>query len=190
MTRARAELGRSNAAAGKGWEVALGKALAELQQARRLGWVHVPQPAFRRIAPGRYVHAERTLTDFLALIRGTGRTLVIEAKSTDKPRMARSVVLPHQQSVLDETADGGGVSILAVQFRGPGGGCFLPPWRRIPWQVQRSAESVDAAALAPWRAGVLLDALERLIGGTPQPTVGSAKVDIHMGAVPVTGWPP
>jgi Holliday junction resolvase len=162
MTRARAELGRSNAAAGKGWEVALGKALAELQQARRLGWVHVPQPAFRQIAAGRYVRAARALTDFLAVINPGGRCLAIEAKSTDQGRLYRAEVKDHQAVVLGETAAAGGVALLAVEFRGAGG--FLVPWRAVPWSRLRSSESVDAAALAPWRAGVLLDALERLIG--------------------------
>ena len=172
MTRTSAELGRANAAAGKGWEVALARVLAELQQARLLGWVHHPEPAWRKV-PGRgFVCAKKALTDFLGVVRGRARVFAIEAKSSDEEsdrgRLYRREVLPHQIVVLDETADAGGVALLAVEFRRGGApvSWHLVPWRAVPWACVKSAPSIDAAAVARWRVRDLRADLERLIVGS------------------------
>jgi hypothetical protein len=100
----------------------------------------------------------------------SGRSLVIEAKSTGDVRFRRGAIEPQQLAHLDACAAHDGLAILAIEFRAQDGdalrivGRFAVPWRLVPWRKLRSAESISAADLAGFEATgrcYLLDVFKR-----------------------------
>lgn len=96
--------------------------------------------------------------DWLLCTAG-GRYVAVESKSTDAPRFYRSELTAEQLKHLDTATAAGGCAFLAVQFRdGPTATAFLAPWQAVPWGCARTAMSVTAADLEPWRLGGWIDA--------------------------------
>lgn len=101
--------------------------------------------------------------DWLLCAAG-GRYVAVESKSTDAPRFYRSDLTTEQIKHLDTATAAGGAAFLAVQFRdGPTATVFLAPWRAVPWHCARTAPSVSAADLEPWRMNGWIDAA-RILG--------------------------
>lgn len=101
--------------------------------------------------------------DWLLCAAG-GRYVAVESKSTDAPRFYRSELTSEQIKHLDTATAAGGGAYLAVQFRdGPTATAFLAPWPAVPWGCARTALSVTAADLDPWRLSGWIDAA-RILG--------------------------
>jgi len=73
----------------------------------------------------------------------SGRYLAIECKATDQNRFKRSEVSQVQTEHLDAVP----LSFLALRI---GAEMFLVPWREIPWETLKTAESVTADRLRAW----------------------------------------
>lgn len=87
----------------------------------------------------------------------------VEAKSTGEARFYRDNIEPHQITHLETAAAAGGGSYLAVQFRAGGSPCaYLVPWGAVPWFAARTAPSVTAEDLAPWKIASWRDAAQVL----------------------------
>ena len=73
----------------------------------------------------------------------SGRYVAIECKATDQERFKRSEVSQVQAAHLDAVP----LSFLALRI---GDEMFFVPWRAIPWETLRTAESVTADRLRAW----------------------------------------
>ena len=104
--------------------------------------------------------------DWLLCAAG-GRYIAVESKSTDAPRFYRSELTPEQIKHLDTATAAGGAAFLAVQFRGgpTATACFVP-WLVVPWHCARTAPSVTAVSLEPWRLNGWIDAA-RILAAKP-----------------------
>lgn len=121
-------------------------------------WRHV-SPRVMWIGHGAKAQAKvvgEACADYVGQLATTGRALVVEAKSTSHARFALAQLEVQQLAHLDACAAGGGLAILAIEFREQGEGTlrilgrYAVPWQSVPWQVLRSARSVGPAELAPW----------------------------------------
>jgi hypothetical protein len=175
--RARSSIsGRKANAAGNAFEAMLD---AQHEAARRCGIIvrvdKTDPPAVVR--KGRVEFGERTGADYVGMLgRGMlGQTtrleslprtvaagyFCVEAKSTLKeyqPKNGDNGIKELQQEHLNEVAVGGGLALLAVQFRGMpekavkevisldavlSYRAYCCPWLLVPWQVLKTAESVS-----------------------------------------------
>ena len=73
----------------------------------------------------------------------SGRYVAIECKATDQDRFKRSEVSQVQAAHLDAVP----LSFLALRI---GDEMFFVPWRAIPWETLRTAESVTTDRLRAW----------------------------------------
>ena len=85
----------------------------------------------------------------------SGRYLAIECKATDQERFKRSEVSQVQTEHLDAVP----LSFLALRI---GPEMFFVPWRAIPWETLRTAESVTAARLSAWKVSTWMGVRECL----------------------------
>jgi len=79
--------------------------------------------------------------DFVACMQG--EYVAIECKQTTKRRFARSALSAVQAAHLDAVP----LSFLALLI---GDEMFFVPWRAIPWETLRTAESVTTDRLRAW----------------------------------------
>jgi Holliday junction resolvase len=79
--------------------------------------------------------------DFVACMQG--EYVAIECKATDQDRFKRSEVSQVQAAHLDAVP----LSFLALRI---GAEMFFVPWRAIPWETLRTAESVTTDRLRAW----------------------------------------
>ena len=73
----------------------------------------------------------------------SGRYVAIECKATDQERFKRSEVSQVQTAHLDAVP----LSFLALRI---GQEMFFVPWRAIPWETLKTAESVTTDRLRAW----------------------------------------
>ena len=73
----------------------------------------------------------------------SGSYIAIECKATDQDRFKRSEVSQVQTAHLDAVP----LSFLALRI---GDEMFFVPWRAIPWETLRTAESVTTDRLRAW----------------------------------------
>ena len=102
---------------------------------------------------GRLFYVATTVADYTGMLVG-GLYFAVEAKSTSHGHFHRSDIPAHQQAHLDAVDNGGGLALLAIEFRVErekvivGQSRYVVRWRDVPWASLRSAPSVSAAALA------------------------------------------
>lgn len=150
---ARSTAGRVAAKAGRAFEERIEEALDLLLQQHIVEHWHHTQPGYRMIGRGRFMPVAAGVADFSAVLRG-GLALAIEAKAENSRRFARARVSELQQAHLAAVHRAGGIALLAVQLRDDEAGrrdVFIAPWATAPWEVARSAETLTAAGLAPYR---------------------------------------
>lgn len=104
--------------------------------------------AVARVIRGKVVYAAPGVADYVLCLAG-GRYAAVEAKACDGPRLYRSRIGSIQARHLDAVARGGALALLIVKYVGID--YFAVPWREVPWERARSADSVSAASLASWR---------------------------------------
>ena len=85
----------------------------------------------------------------------SGSYIAIECKATDQDRFKRSEVSQVQTEHLDSVP----LSFLALRI---GDEMFFVPWRAIPWETLRTAESVTAARLSAWKVSTWMGVREWL----------------------------
>ena len=85
----------------------------------------------------------------------SGQYVAIECKATDQERFKRSEVSQVQTEHLDAVP----MSFLALRI---GPEMFFVPWRAIPWEKLRTAESVTAARLGAWKVSTWMGVKECL----------------------------
>lgn len=117
-----------------------------------------------KIIGGRLIYVARSGADYSAVLTRGARAAAIEAKSTSDKRFYKSEVEALQQKHLDAVDQAGGLALLAVEFRTQEGyKRFAIPWRQIPWEKARTAESVQPDQLTAWAIATMTDScyLER-----------------------------
>ena len=167
----RSVTGREAKAAGDAFELFLEYQHATARRLGILAHIEHNEPHFKYVG-GKWIAEAPGVADYTATLDRSGLTVAIEAKSTKKDRLARSAVSPKQQEHLDAVARAGGLALLAVEFRYPvpttpfwmGAWGVLDyyrryavPWLETPWQVLRTAESVNEEDLlrGGWRMRVM-----------------------------------
>lgn len=122
--------------------------------------------AVSRVVQGRVIYSAPGVADYVLCLAG-GRYAAVEAKACDGTRLYRSRIGPLQSRHLDAVARGGATAILLVEFSGAERmpERFAVPWLTVPWAQARSADSVLACNLAPWRIVPGSCYLERLVWG-------------------------
>jgi len=109
-------------------------------------WEHT-QPLFRRLGAGRFAPVAAGRADYSGMLVG-GLAFALECKSTKEARFYRRQLPPRQVAHLDATLRGGGLALLAVEFREAiHVHRFAIPWGAIPWARALSADSIRASAL-------------------------------------------
>lgn len=125
-----------------------------------VSWWDHSQASFKCLSKKRFVPIKAGCADFIGQLSG-GLSFAMEAKSTDQERFYRSAILDDQAKQLDAAAKGGGLALLAVQFRVPletnsrymtwgSFPSFVVPWQSVPWKAARSALSVTLDDLRGW----------------------------------------
>jgi hypothetical protein len=82
----------------------------------RIERVHTPFKIIRN-STGQIVDAvpqEKVSGDFRAMVRGTGKSVLVETKTTSKASIPWSALKPHQIEALDGHRQDGGLSLLSV----------------------------------------------------------------------------
>lgn len=103
-----------------------------------------------RFVNGRVIYTERGVADYTGTFNdGYGTTLAVEAKSTKDGRIYKDIVSRKQQEHLDAVTKAGGVALLLVEDRRYMRR-YAVYWKQVPWQVLRSAESLDCESLKHW----------------------------------------
>jgi hypothetical protein len=139
MTRKPAKPGARRKSQQKGavWERCVSEWLKRLKAAGVL-------TAFHKLEPTKI--GERFVKDAGAdfvCCTSSGSYIAIECKATDQDRFKRSEVSQVQAAHLDAVP----LSFLALRI---GDEMFFVPWRAIPWETLRTAESVTADRLRAW----------------------------------------
>lgn len=136
-------VGRKSQQAGAAWEAWLAE---QDRIAERVGilapgtMLHTEPRVLQRGA--QIVRAGKSGADRVGVLVG-GRAVAVEAKSTNKARLARDDVSEKQQAHLDAVARAGGLALLLVEFRSPQRPLrYAVEWRKVPWGRLRSAETV------------------------------------------------
>ncbi len=94
-----------------------------------------------KVVGGRLIYVKQGVADYTGTLEG-GRSLTVEAKSRSG-RLLRSDIEPRQAIHLEAVARAGGLALLLVEFRDQHKiRRFAIPWREVPWEVLRSAESI------------------------------------------------
>lgn len=146
--------------------------------------------AHSQVIHGRVEFIAPGVADYIGTLCDGGKTLAVEAKSTDDAQLMRSVVSPKQAKHLDAVAAAGGLALLLVEFRHvsqvgesyaaqvlPIYARYAVPWLEVPWQTLRTAESVAEASIQQWR--ILADTCylsKYHSGGVPVGSVGRKRV--------------
>ncbi len=142
-------MGHASREAGKQFEQRVQNALVAATQAGLLLWWTHQQPIVT-------MHGKRigqSGADFALITRG-GIAGAVECKSVRGLRLMREAIQPEQARHLNAVSKGGGLALLAAEFRCEETGivsAHLIPWKEVPWAVARTAESVTRDALARWK---------------------------------------
>lgn len=87
-----------------------------------------------------------------------------EAKSCSEDRFPRNKIPEHQQQHLEAALQDGGLAFLFLRFiRQAVPICYMIPWRKVPWRVLVSAQSVSADECNLWAVFGVGDAKRILI---------------------------
>lgn len=121
--------------------------------------------AVARVIGRKVVYVAPGVADYVLCLRG-GRYAAVEAKACDGPRLYKSRIGPLQARHLDAVARGGGaLALLVVKYEAAD--YFATPWLDVPWERARSADSVTAAALDPWKIVPGSCYLEQFVKSSP-----------------------
>ena len=148
---ARVDGGRIADACGKAFEAIIDNELEGERLAGRVAWHERHQPLFRAVGPGRFAPVRKGKADHGGMFEG-GLAFAIEDKSRAAGSLARSAMLVGEVEHLDSTGRGGGLALLAVELRPPGGGVhrFVLPWDRVHWRRRGDGAGVSLDDLAGW----------------------------------------
>jgi penicillin-binding protein-related factor A (putative recombinase) len=97
----------------------------------------------------RFIPVKGSGGDWILLMAGGGYT-VVESKSTRDERFYFEQIPEHQRAHLQTAVASGAGAFLALRFE-LAAACFLVPWQSVPWERARTALSVRADLLSPWR---------------------------------------
>ena len=133
---------------------------AQHEQAKRLGILaHVEKTQARTaVVRRKLIYTGKGVADYVGTLEG-GKSLALEAKSTQEDRFPRNEISAKQQEHLGVVARAGGLALLLVEFRDFVVNKSLPartfrfaiPWLALPWETLRTAESVSPLDVSQWR---------------------------------------
>ena len=112
-----------------------------------------------RMVYGQLIYERSGLADYTGILfNGHGSHLAVEAKKR-RGDLLKSEVKIRQADHLDAVSRAGGLALLLVRFvegmDHPRADGFVTEhavrWTEVPWRIRKSAESVAAEDLAPWR---------------------------------------
>lgn len=147
---------------GDAFEEALTKCILEpLRRMGEIGRYDKLEPRVNFVR-GAWRHVENSGGDWILSSRGV--YVAGEAKSTTADRFARNLIPAHQQQHLEAALQDGGLAFLFLRFtRQAIPICYMLPWRKVPWRVLVSAQSVSADECKPWAVFAVADAKRILI---------------------------
>jgi len=125
-----------------------------LDAALRLGiithWVHNMPVA--KMIHGQWKPVAPGIADYSAIGNNQHGTLIATEAKNYARRLPRNEISREQQRHLDAVVRAGGLAFLLARIRDEGvAQNFAVPWQSVPWAVAKSAQSVTAADLAPWK---------------------------------------
>lgn len=154
MTRANARRGAEARAAGRAFEKKVEarlEALRERHDPAVACWEH-NEPRMAGWGKRPFVIGA-AVADYTGVLVG-GLAFALEAKSVKDGRFERNAISATQQTHLTRVARAGGVALLYLEFRDEEAGrypSYTVPWDIAPWQVLRSAQTLEAHLVEEWR---------------------------------------
>lgn len=149
---------------GDACEEALTKCVLEpLRRMGEIGRYDKLNPELKRLPSGAFWPVKDSGGDWIICGRG-GLYIAAEAKSTAEDRFSRNIIPQRQQDHLEDALSTGGLAFLFLRFTKQAIPiCYMLPWRKVPWRVLVSAQSVSADECKSWAVFGVRDAKRILI---------------------------